>query len=639
MYFNEEKPFEGADFFADKFNFYIAKLKSYYKRKKYKTLAQTIYENSKKLQIKDIPRKLYEIKKDMILKKNKSNIVELLSILVELLFQKTNKRAFPTQIMGALSLIDGYMIEMKTGEGKTLTAALAATVLAYQGKKVHIFTANDYLAKRDATNLNEFYQSAYLKCGYIIEDTLVEKRKEVYKSNIVYSTSKNILADFLKDKIKTESFTINELLLKKINGKDLDLIYEGLDVAIIDEADSVLADDALTPLIISAKVENELLKKNIVIAQNIAKNFLINKDYIINHKEHKIKLTKNGLKKAQKSLNLFSKEYQNLLLASFLIKQILVAKELFEKNKHYIIKDNKIKIVDESTGRILKDRSWSEGLQQAIELKENVPLSEPTKTFAKMSFQRFFRIYNHLCGMSGTLTNLDNEFWYIYKKIIMSIPRYKKSKLFIEKEKIFLNHKQRDDFLIDYIEKLHKKAIPILIGTNSIKESEKLTKKLKKRGLFFYLLNAKNDEKEADIIKKAGKKGAITISTNMAGRGTDILIDEEIEKLGGLFVIVLGKNKSKRIDLQFFGRAGRMGQCGRAVMFLSLEDFLIKENLSKLIYYFYKKFFNYSFIKYLSIFTYNILQKKVDNSLSNIRKKYILEDFKKDENISLIFKV
>lgn len=534
-------------------------------------------------------------------------------------------------------MVKKYIIEMSTGEGKTLTASLAAVILGWMGKPVHILTSNDYLAARDAELLSSFYYRANLTVGAVIGETAPEKRKEIYTYDIVYSTAKDILADFLKDRMKEEqNYSIINFLVNKISNNVVptDYFLRGLDTVIVDEADSVLADDAVTPLIISTKAENRILKESVQDAYKISKYLEKDIDYTVNEEFHDITLKEQAEAIIENHIYSLTNIWRSKERREFLIKQALMAKELYIVNKHYIIKDGKVMIVDEKTGRIMSERTWGNGLHQAIEVKEGVEITDPTTTFAKMSFQRFFRLYKHLCGMSGTLENLQNEFWQIYNIQILKIPTRVPSKMNILKDKIFLDKNAKEEALIAYIESLNKKSIPVLVGITTIEDCEILANKLKCLNLECTLLNALYDDVEAEIIANAGEINNITIATNMAGRGTDIHISEHVNKLGGLHVITTQRDKSRRIDMQFFGRCARQGQNGTAVAFLALEDSVLNNYTPEWLKKFIYKKFDSTYTKKFSILIYKYYQKKIEKDISITRDKTLRREFSMDDSMS-----
>ena len=575
-------------------------------------------------------------------KLNDDELKQVFAICVQLCFMVTQKRAYKVQIMGAVSLYKQHIIQMSTGEGKTLTASIAATVLALKGKSVHILTSNDYLSSRDANLFSAFYNKVGLNVGAVISSTSIEDRKIIYKNNIVYSTGKEILADFLKDRMKEpQKFNINSFFINKLFDKkklDNNYLLRGLDCVIVDEADSVLADDAITPLIISAKSENKLLKQAVIDANFIASKLEHEVHYIVNERYLEVVLTKHGVEFIEKFVESLSNIWHSKTRREFLIKQAILAIEIYKKDKQYIIKDGKIVIIDERTGRIMDGRSWGNGLHQAIEVKEGLEISDPTTTYSKMSFQRFFRLYSHLCGMSGTLSNLENELWQIYGKQIVKIPTRLDSKMKILKDKIYLTQEEKETALVEYIKEINSKELPILIGVTSIKESESLAKKLKSLNINCTALNALHDDEEAEIISNAGQKAKVTIATNMAGRGTDIHIDEEVNHIGGLHIVLTQKDKSRRVDLQFFGRCARQGQNGVAVAFLSLEDTILQNYLNPTILKYLENNFNNIISKKLILLIYRYYQNKIEKNISNIRKNILQNEFLLDDNMSYINK-
>ncbi len=636
---NEEKLHTGFDYY---YNYILGKIKKFKHRpKNLRNDAKIIYNRSLALTSisdDDIYKKVKYFKNIFALnKQNNESILDAFALTVEICYRTTNKRAYEVQIMGALAIYKKFIIEMSTGEGKTLTAAIAATVLGWSGKSVHIFTSNDYLASRDAETFKAFYNNVGLICSSVTSSNNKDERKNLYESNIIYTTAKEVLADFLKDRmIEDQNFDFNKCLIAKISGKPFnnDYLLRGLEIAIVDEADSVLADDAVTPLIISATAENKILKKSVKDAYQIAT--LLKKDihYSLNEKFNDVTLKSNAIKIIEENSNLLTDIWNIKQRREYLIKQALIARELYVKNKHYIVKEGKVVIVDEKTGRIMEQRSWGNGLHQALEVKENLEITNPTTTFAKMSFQRFFRLYNHLSGMSGTLKKLDNEFWQIYQTSIIKIPTRVPSKMIIKPDRIFINESEKFDNLINYIKDTHSKNIPILIGVTSIEDSEKLSNKLLSIGLSSNILNALHDEEEALIINKAGIKGSITIATNMAGRGTDIHIDEEVNNLGGLHVITTQRDKSRRIDLQFFGRCARQGQNGVAISFLSLDDIIIKHYINKSIRKILSQNFDNSFFKKLALYFYVFYQNKIENDISRIRNKTLIQEYDLKDSMS-----
>jgi preprotein translocase subunit SecA len=638
----ETKLYDGFDAFSNRI---IGKIKNIITNNKVLTSlkedAQSVHRLSltyNNLGDLELNKKISDYQKSFKLNKiDDKELLKAFAVVVEIGYRETNKRAYEVQIIGAIALVKKYIIEMSTGEGKTLTASLAAVILGWMGKPVHILTSNDYLASRDAETLDLFYKRANLKVGAIISTTEHEDRKKIYSYEIVYSTAKDILADFLKDRMQeVQQYSINNFLIKKISNKDIptDYLLRGLDTVIVDEADSVLADDAVTPLIISTTGENRILQESVQDAHKIAVKLVKDKHYTLNEKFHDITLNDIATQIIEAHIYSFSNIWRSKDRREFLIKQALSAKELYELNKQYIIKDGKIVIIDEKTGRIMNERTWGNGLHQAIEVKEGLEITDPTTTFSKMSFQQFFRLYTHLCGMSGTLQNLQNEFWEIYSTQILKIPTHVQSKMIILQDKIYLNKKDKENNIVSYIESLNNKKIPVLVGVATIKDCEVLTKKLKKLNISYTILNALYDNEEAEIIAKAGNLSTVTIATNMAGRGTNIQITDEVNQLGGLHIITTQRDKSRRIDMQFFGRCARQGQNGTAISFLSLEDSILKNYTPIWLNNYLTKKFAKQYIQSFSKLLYCYYQNKIETDISKIRNKTLLREFSMNDSMS-----
>lgn len=471
-----------------------------------------------------------------------------------------NMRHFDVQIIGGMVLHEGKIAEMKTGEGKTLVATLPVVLNAMIGKNVYIVTANDYLAKRDAEEMKPLYNFLGYEVGIITGDNRDEENKiRQYQCDIIYGTNNEFGFDYLRDNMKFSS---------------KDQLQKGHFFAIVDEVDSILIDEARTPLIISGPVNKKL--ENYGLANSIAEKMIIDKDFSIDEKNRVILITEDGVKKAEtlfKVDNLYNIE--NAALAHHL-DQALKANYLFIKDKDYVVQDNEVIIVDEFTGRLSEGRRFSEGLHQAIEAKEKVDIKEESQTLASITFQNYFRMYDKLSGMTGTAQTEATEFLQIYNLDVVSIPTNVPNIRKDYNDLIFKSENEKFQAVCKKIVELHNKGIPILIGTSSIEKSEKLHNLLKKNRIPHNILNAKNHSKEADIIKNAGKLGSVTIATNMAGRGVDIKIEQDVRELGGLFIIGTERHESRRIDNQLRGRSGRQGDPGASQFYLSLEDYLLR---------------------------------------------------------------
>ncbi len=496
---------------------------------------------------------------------------EIFSVVREVSKRTLNMRHYDVQIIGGMVLYENKIAEMKTGEGKTLVATLAAYVNAIEGFSVHIITVNDYLAKRDSQWMGKIFNFLELKVGCVTSDTEHEKRPTEYEADIVYATNNEIGFDYLRDNLKTD---YNNLCFKKKS------------YAIVDEVDSILIDEARTPLVISAEsnTNTDLFPKIDKIIKILREN-----DYEINEESKSILLTTEGMEFCEKVLkdNGIIKQgtlqdLENMVLNHNII-QALRAHHLFIKDKDYIIKDKNIVIIDELTGRAMEGRRYGDGLHQAIEAKENLVIQKENQTIASITYQNFFRTYNRLSGMTGTASTEAKEFESIYNLEVLEIPPNIKVNRIDKNDQIYMTQKEKYNAVLNLVKSRNAKKQPILIGTTSVENSIKISNLLKKENLKHNVLNAKNHNSEAKIIEEAGLPGNITISTNMAGRGTDIKLgngDENLKELtidaGGLLVIGTERHESRRIDNQLRGRSGRQGDIGESIFFLSLEDDLMR---------------------------------------------------------------
>ena len=482
-------------------------------------------------------------------------------------------RHFDVQLIGGMVLNEGRIAEMKTGEGKTLVATLPVILNAMSGKGVHVVTVNDYLAKRDATQMGELYNFLGLSVDVILSGGYDDEvRQAAYNADITYGTNSEFGFDYLRDNMKFEA------------GQK---VQRGHNFVIVDEVDSILIDEARTPLIISGPTNRTL--DGYIRADQVAKQLTRGTpadpnvpgskptgDFIVDEKNRTIMITEAGISKAEKLFgveNLYNLE--NAVLSHHL-DQALKAHNLFEKDVHYVVKDGEVVIVDEFTGRLSEGRRFSEGLHQALEAKEGVKIQEESQTLADTTYQNYFRMYKKLAGMTGTAQTEATEFSQIYNLEVISIPTNVPVKRIDQNDLIYKTQNEKFKAVIDEIKKAHEKGQPVLVGTASIERSEVLHEMLKKAGIPHSVLNAKNHEKEAEIIAQAGVKGAVTIATNMAGRGVDIRIDDEVRNLGGLYIIGTERHESRRIDNQLRGRAGRQGDHGMSRFYLSLEDNLLR---------------------------------------------------------------
>ncbi|BAW65608.1 preprotein translocase subunit SecA [Helicobacter pylori] len=469
-------------------------------------------------------------------------------------------RHFDVQLIGGMVLNDGKIAEMKTGEGKTLVATLAVALNALKGESVFVVTVNDYLAHRDSKEMEPLYHFLGYSVGTITASVRDDdERLEIYSKDIVYGTNNEFGFDYLRDNMK---YSLEHKVQKSHA------------FAIVDEVDSILIDEARTPLIISGPVDRRM--ENYNKADEVAKSMQVETDFTIDEKNRAILITEEGIKKAE---NLFGVDnlykIENAALSHHL-DQALKANYLFFIDKDYIVANNEVVIVDEFTGRLSEGRRFSEGLHQALEAKEGVSIKEESQTLADITFQNYFRMFSKLAGMTGTAQTEATEFLEIYNLEVVSIPTNLTIKRKDLNDLIYKSEKEKFDAVILKIKELHDKGQPVLVGTASIEKSETLHALLKKERIPHTVLNAKQHTKEAEIIKDAGLKGAVTIATNMAGRGVDIKLTDEIKELGGLYIIGTERHESRRIDNQLRGRSGRQGDPGTSQFYLSLEDNLLR---------------------------------------------------------------
>lgn len=485
-----------------------------------------------------------------------------------------NMRHFDVQLIGGMVLNDGKIAEMKTGEGKTLVATLPVVLNALSGKGVHVVTVNDYLAKRDAMQMGQIYNFLGLSVGVVLSGENDEiSRKQAYACDITYGTNNEFGFDYLRDNM---CFEAQARVQREHN------------YAIVDEVDSILIDEARTPLIISGPTNRTLdgyvkannvakaLKRGQAPLDTLDKNAKPTGDFVVDEKNRTIMITEQGIQKAEQLFgvdNLYSLE--NAALSHYL-DQALKAHNLFEKDVQYVVRDGEIIIVDEFTGRLSEGRRFSEGLHQALEAKEGVKIKEESQTLADITFQNYFRLYQKLAGMTGTAQTEASEFSQIYKLDVITIPTNLPVHRLDKNDVIYKSEKEKFKAVIDEIKSANAKGQPVLVGTASIEKSEILHKLLVNEKIAHNVLNAKNHEKEAQIIETAGAKGAVTVATNMAGRGVDIRINDEVRALGGLYIIGTERHESRRIDNQLRGRSGRQGDPGISRFFLSLEDNLLR---------------------------------------------------------------
>ncbi|MFA5074487.1 MAG: preprotein translocase subunit SecA [Candidatus Babeliales bacterium] len=488
-----------------------------------------------------------------------SILPEAFAVVRETSKRKLNERHYDVQLIGGVVLHEGKIAEMKTGEGKTLTSTLPLYLNALEGKGAHLITVNDYLAKRDADWMSPVYHHLNLEVGVIQNMMNDEERQKAYNADITYGTNNEFGFDYLRDNMK-------------FNLKDY--VQRDLHYAIVDEVDSILIDEARTPLIISGASEKG---SNLYMVANRAVLPLKKEtDYEIDEKAKSVQLTESGIDKVEHTMNVDNIYAPENILYLHHIQQALRANTLFTKDVDYVVKDDEVLIVDEFTGRILPGRRYSDGLHQALEAKEGVKVERENQTLATITLQNYFRMYKKLAGMTGTAETESSEFYNIYKLGVVVIPTHKPMIRKDEPDIIFLSKEDKFKSVVEDIKSCYEKKQPVLVGTIAIETSEHLSYLLNQHGIPHNVLNAKQHQREAEIIKEAGEPGKITIATNMAGRGTDIKLTPEVKNVGGLRIIGTERHESRRIDNQLRGRSGRQGDPGSSKFYLSLEDDLVR---------------------------------------------------------------
>ncbi len=534
----------------------------YKEMKKFKKIADEIValdEEYSKLSDKQLGKKTEEFKERLANGETLEDIlVPAFATVREMAWRKLGEKPFYVQILGGIAIHFGNIAELRTGEGKTLVTTMPAYLNALTGKGVHVVTVNEYLTVRNAEWMGPIYESLGVSVGINRRDLSPQEKREEYAKDILYTTNNELGFDYLRDNMVVQAEN---------------RVQRGLNYAIIDEVDSILIDEARTPLIISGgRLASANLYKD---ADHFVKSLKNEVEYNYDEKTKNVSLTDDGVAKAEKYFslkNLYSLENNGLV---HYINQALKANYSMKKDVDYVVQDGAVLIVDPFTGRIMKGRQWSDGLHQAVEAKENVKINEETKTVATITFQNLFRMYEKLSGMTGTAKTEEEEFRNIYNMYVIVIPTNKPVARKDYADLLYSTLRGKYNAIVEEIEKIHKTGQPILVGTVAIENSELISSMLTKKGIKHEVLNAKNHAREAEIISHAGEKGAVTIATNMAGRGTDIKLTDETKALGGLYVIGTERHESRRIDNQLRGRSGRQGDPGSSQFFVSMEDDLM----------------------------------------------------------------
>jgi preprotein translocase subunit SecA len=544
---------------------------------KFADLVKKIGNEYRNLSEKQIPLYANKIKSDLHRNGFRPQSVAQSFALIREVSRRTLKiEHYPVQIIGGCTMLNGMIAEMQTGEGKTLTATLPACTAALAGIPVHLITVNDYLAKRDSEWMEPVYRALGLKVGIILEGMDLPTRKENYNANITYCTNKQVTFDYLKDRLafgnKRGQLRMHIDRLNDGNSRMDKLLLRGLHFAIVDEADSVLIDEARTPLIISKNTDSSVSEQICREALQLSQEMISGSDFLVFEKDRKIEFTPSGQNRVSQIAKDLGGLWKGQARSLELVSQALSARHLFEKDRHYLIQDEKIQIIDEFTGRVMADRSWERGLHQMIEAKENVPITGLRETLAKISYQQFFRRYLRLAGMTGTADEASKELESVYHLKVLKIPTNRKPQRVFLSTRTFSKAEDKWAAITSRVEEIHASKRPILIGTRSVSDSELISSLLSEKKLAHQTLNARQDKDEATIVQQAGQAGHITVATNMAGRGTDIKLAPGIDELGGLHVIASEPHEARRIDRQLFGRCGRQGDPGSYELFFSLED-------------------------------------------------------------------
>ena len=509
--------------------------------------------------------------------------VACFALVREAAWRTLGQRHYDTQIRGGWLMLNGMLAEMETGEGKTLTATLPACTAALAGIPVHVITANDYLAGRDAELMAPVYKLLGLRVGAVSEQVREpDARRQAYACDITYCTPKQVAFDYLRDRVAMGSRRGRlDLQLRQLSGQGGDgapLLLRGLCFAIVDEADSVLIDDAGTPLVLSREVDNPLAEQTYRQALDIAAQLEQGLDYRLQARYHDVEFTARGRASLHEQVAGLTAPWQRQRDAETLVSQALQASHCYLKDRDYLVRDDKVQIIDGNTGRVMADHSWELGLHQMVEAKEGCKITGERQTLARISYQCFFRRYLHLSGMTGTAREVAGELWSVYGLEVVRLPTLRPLRRRAGGERVYTSAVAKWQAVAARAAELQRSGRPLLIGTSSVEDSEQLSDVLTGVGIDHCVLNARQDSLEAEIVARAGQAGAVTVATNMAGRGTDIKLQQGVAECGGLHVIAADRNEARRVDRQLFGRCGRQGDPGSFEAMLSLQDAILKKH-------------------------------------------------------------
>ena len=516
-----------------------------------------------------------------ILRGQRAALQTELLLVAEAAYRSLGMRPYPAQLVGAATLVRGHLAEMQTGEGKTLTAAVAACLVACAGVPVHVVTVNDYLAERDAESGRPLFAFAGLSVGVVVHGRSPEDKRAAYACDIAYCTGKEIVFDYLRDRVAAGGrASVAQLQARQLFGAmSAPPVLRGLHFAIVDEADSILIDEARTPLILAEKAGPIDDAEELPRALELASKLVRDEDYVLDDARRDVRLTRAGRERVAALATGLSGPWRALHARENLLTQALRAQHLFLRDRHYLIDaEGAVQIIDEYTGRVLPGRTWEQGLHQMIECKEGVTLSERTRTLARITYQRFFARYLGLSGMTGTAREVAPELSVVYRLDTVTIPTHRPSARRRLPDEVCANTEEKWRAVAAEVQRRHARGQPVLIGTRSVEASEALSARLSARGVAHHVINARQDVTEAGIVARAGERGAVTVATNMAGRGTDISLGDGVEALGGLAVILTEYHESPRIDRQLLGRCARQGQPGECAAVIAMDDDLFEQH-------------------------------------------------------------
>ena len=525
--------------------------------------------------VPELRRRLYSEGLDEML------VARTFAIVREIAGRRVGMRPFDVQLLGGRVMLEGKIAEMETGEGKTLTATLPACAAALAGIPVHIVTVNDFLVMRDAAWMNPLYRFFGLTVGTITEGMAPEARRAAYACDITYCTNKQVVFDYLKDRLmlgrEARHLQLQIESLHAEHPRTRRLLLRGLCFVIVDEADSVLVDEARTPLIISNVGDTSYEEQVYGEAVTIARELTSGSDFSIRPREREVELSDRGRRRTVALAEPYGGVWVGARRREELIRRALSALYLFQRDKQYLVRGGKVQIVDEYTGRVMADRSWERGLHQMIEAKEGCPITGQQETLARISYQRFFRRYLRVAGMTGTAREVARELWAVYRLAVVTIPTNRPIRRRHMADEVYVTADEKWAAIVETLRRLQEEGRPVLVGTRSVSASEHLSGLLSAAGLPHQVLNARQDQEEAEVIARAGERGRITVATNMAGRGTDIRLAPGVVELGGLHVLATERHDARRIDRQLFGRGGRQGDPGSFQAIVSLEDEIVHD--------------------------------------------------------------